>query len=128
MKYFFFSFLFFASIIFANEANNLYSFNSLEQENRFYSIIKEIGCPLCSGSSIDGSGAPIAKDMKNLIHQMILENKSNQEIKLFLTNKFGEDILFMPPTDKISIYLFIFPLLVVGIAIYLLFTLKKDVK
>ena len=49
--------LFFFCILSAQEANELYSFDSDETKNRFYSLNKEIGCPMCSGSSIDGSSA-----------------------------------------------------------------------
>ena len=107
MKIFSYFLLFFSYIVFTQEALNLYSFSSEDHEQRFYSLAEEISCPLCEGSSINGSTSPIAKDMKNIIFNMILENKSDDQIKFFLTQKFGDDILYMPPVNNFSYLLFL---------------------
>ena len=111
MKFFSYFLLFVSYFVFTQEALNLYSFSSEDHEQRFYSLAEEISCPLCEGSSINGSTSPIAKDMKNIIFNMILENKSDDQIKLFLTEKFGDDILYMPPVNNFSYLLFFFPII-----------------
>ena len=108
MKFFSYFLLFVSYFVFNQEALNLYTFSSEDHEQRFYSLAEEISCPLCEGSSINGSTSPIAKDMKNIIFNMILENKSDDQIKFFLTEKFGDDILYMPPVNNFS-YLLFFP-------------------
>ena len=108
MKFFSYCLLFVSYFVFTQEALNLYSFSSKITNKRFYSLAREISCPLCEGSSINGSTSPIAKDMKNIIFNMILENKSDDQIKFFLTEKFGDDILYMPPVNNFSYLLFFF--------------------
>ena len=120
--------LFFFCILSAQEANELYSFDSDETKNRFYSLNKEIGCPMCSGSSIDGSSAPIAQDMKDLVYELMMKGKKNSEIKDVLTSKFGNEILFMPPANNNSIFLFIFPFIVVLVSGYLIINIRKNDK
>ena len=121
MKIFSYFLLFISYIVFTQEALNLYSFSSEDHEQRFYSLAEEISCPLCEGSSINGSTSPIAKDMKNIIFNMILENKSDDQIKLFLTQKFGDDILYMPPVNNFSYLLFLFPIILILLSAYFLF-------
>ena len=121
MKIFSYFLLFFSYIVFTQEALNLYSFSSEDHEQRFYSLAEEISCPLCEGSSINGSTSPIAKDMKNIIFNMILENKSDDQNKFFLTQKFGDDILYMPPVNNFSYLLFIFPIILILLSAYFLF-------
>ena len=121
MKIFSYFLLFFSYIVFTQEALNLYSFSSEYHEQRFYSLAEEISCPLCEGSSINGSTSPIAKDMKNIIFNMILENKSDDQIKFFLTEKFGDDILYMPPVNNFSYLLFLFPIILILLSAYFLF-------
>ena len=99
----------------------MYSFSSEDDEQRFYSLAEEISCPLCEGSSINGSTSPIAKDMKNIIFNMILENKSDDQIKFFLTEKFGDDILYMPPVNNFSYLLFFFPVILILLSAYFLY-------
>ena len=47
----------------------IFSFINDLDEKRFYSLQKEVSCPLCEGSSIAGSNAPIAFDIKNKIYE-----------------------------------------------------------
>ena len=128
MKIFSYFLLFVSYIVFAQEALNLYSFSTEDHKQRFYSLAEEISCPLCEGSSINGSTSPIAKDMKNIIFNMILENKSDDQIKLFLTEKFGDDILYMPPVNNFSYLLFFFPIILILLSAYFLYSViqKND--
>ena len=121
MKFFSYCLLFVSYFVFTQEALNFYSFSSENHEQRFYSLAEEISCPLCEGSSINGSTSPIAKDMKNIIFNMILENKSDDQIKFFLTEKFGDDILYMPPVNNFSYLLFLFPIILILLSAYFLF-------
>ena len=125
MKIFSYFLLFVSYIVFTQEALNLYSFSTEDHEQRFYSLAEEISCPLCEGSSINGSTSPIAKDMKNIIFNMILENKSDDQIKFFLTQKFGDDILYMPPVNNFSYFLFLFPIILILLSAYFLFLVLK---
>ena len=129
MKFFSYFLLFVSYFVFTQEALNLYSFSSEDHEQRFYSLAEEISCPLCEGSSINGSTSPIAKDMKNIIFNMILENKSDDQIKFFLTEKFGDDILYMPPVNNFSYLLFIFQIILILLSAYFLYlVLQKNDK
>ena len=129
MKIFSYFLLFVSHIVFAQEALNLYSFSTEDHKQRFYSLAEEISCPLCEGSSINGSTSPIAKDMKNIIFNMILENKSDDQIKSFLTEKFGDDILYMPPVNNFSYLLFFFPIILILLsASFLYLVLQKNDK
>ncbi len=58
-------FLFF-SIIFSSFTlgKSLYDFESVEDEKRFYSLIKEIRCPKCTSGSLASSNAPVSEDIK----------------------------------------------------------------
>jgi cytochrome c-type biogenesis protein CcmH len=129
MKIFSYFLLFVSYFVFTQEALNLYSFSTEDHKQRFYSLAEEISCPLCEGSSINGSSSPIAKDMKNIIFNMILENKSDDQIKFFLTEKFGDDILYMPPINNFSYFLFLFPIILILLSAYFLYlVLQKNDK
>ena len=68
-------FLFF-SIIFSSftVGESLYEFDSIEDEKRFYTLIKEIRCPKCTSGSLASSNAPVSEDIKSKIIE--LKNKN----------------------------------------------------
>ena len=54
-------------------------FESLDQERRYHALIEDIRCPVCQGQSISGSNSSLAKDLREQVRHMILNNKSNKE-------------------------------------------------
>ena len=59
--------LLFSQTVYGEDEFMPFSFINDSDEKRFYSLQKEVSCPLCEGSSIAGSNAPIASDIKNKI-------------------------------------------------------------
>jgi cytochrome c-type biogenesis protein CcmH len=56
-----------------------------------------------------GSNAPIAKDLKLEIYKLIKKNKSDQEITNFLTQRYGDFILYKPPFNSLTYILWVGP-------------------
>ena len=74
-------------------------FESLNQEKRYYALIEDIRCPVCQGQSISGSNSNLAKDLREQVRQMILSNKSNEEIYQFMVDRYGDFVIFKPPIN-----------------------------
>ena len=116
------SFLFIPALSFAE--TNLFSFESEAQKILFDELTYEIGCPLCAGSNVSGSSAPIALDIKDFIYEEISKGKTKSEIKDQVASKFGDDVLFSPPRNLSTLLLYIFPLILVFLALLALFKIK----
>lgn len=71
-------------------------FNDASQLERYKALIAELRCPMCLNSNLAGSNAPIAADLREEIHKQILAGKSDDEILAFLTERYGEFILYKP--------------------------------
>ena len=67
----------------------VYEFENSLQEKRFYSLISEIRCPKCTSGSIASSDAPVSRDLKNKVYQLILEGSTDDEIKKYVSERFG---------------------------------------
>ena len=89
--------------------NLLYEFEILEDEKRFYSLIKEIRCPKCTSGSLASSNAPVSEDIKQKIIELIKEGKSDKEIKDFIAQRFGSDVLYNPGFNESTYFLWIAP-------------------
>ena len=120
-KFFLFSTIIFSSFTIGE---SLYKFDNAEDEKRFYSLIKEIRCPKCTSGSLASSNAPVSEDIKSKIIELIKEGKSDQEIKQFLSDRFGNQVLYNPGFGKDTYFLWFAPGLFL-ILILLIFFFRK---
>ena len=121
-KFFLFSTIIFSSFIISE---SLYKFDSAEDEKRFYSLIKEIRCPKCTSGSLASSNAPVSEDIKSKIIELIKEGKSDQEIKEFLSDRFGNQVLYNPGLNKDTYFLWFAPVLFLILVLLTFFFRKK---
>ena len=103
----------------------LYDFENTKDEERFYSLIKEIRCPKCTSGSLASSNAPVSEDIKKKIIELIKEGKSNEEIKIFLSERFGSDVLYNPGLNKNTYFLWFSPILFLIVLLLGFFLRKK---
>ena len=89
--------------------DTLYSFDSEIDEARFNNLIKDIRCPKCTSGSLSSSNAPVSEDLKLKIAQMIYENKTDQEIKKYVSSRFGPDSLYQPEFNNKTYILWFSP-------------------
>ena len=80
------------------------NYNHIDYE-RFNSLNKELRCPKCQSSSLDGSNSPISKDLKNQVHKLILEGKTDDEIKSYLIARYGDYIVYEPRFNSTTLVL-----------------------
>ncbi len=105
---------------------DVYPFVSLQEAKRFEVLIKEIRCVVCQGQNIADSNAPLAADMREKIYKMMIDKKSNVEIKNYLAQRYGEFILLQPRWNKTTWWLWLFPLVGVGVGIGIIVIAKKN--
>ena len=100
-----------------------------KQELRARNISKNIRCMVCQNQSIDESSAPLAKDLRILIRNKIIQGNKDKEIYKFLSDRYGDFILLKPPFKLSTLALWFLPFIffVVGIFI-VLFHNKKSKK
>lgn len=96
-------------------------FDSPEKTKRYYTLIDQIRCPVCQGQSISGSNAPLAKDLRQQVAKMLIEGKSDNEIKDFMIARYGDFVSFAPPVNQQTYILWFAPFIMVVLALVLLF-------
>lgn len=72
-------------------------------------LYKEVRCPVCAGQSIADSDMPEATALKEFISEELEKGKSAEAIRDTLRQKFGDDILFRPPFNQKTIFLWGLP-------------------
>ncbi|HKL63637.1 MAG TPA: cytochrome c-type biogenesis protein [Woeseiaceae bacterium] len=97
------------------------AFEDPATQARYEELIDEIRCATCQNQSIKDSNAMLADDLRREIREMIGEGKSNEEILVFLTDRYGEFVLYRPPVDERTALLWGAPVLLLLIAGFVLF-------
>ena len=95
-------------------------------ENRARDLSKGIRCLVCQNQSIDDSDSDLAKDLRRIIRKKIIQGDTDDEIKQYLVDKYGNFILMKPPLYQDTYILWISPLLLMLVGITIMyFTLKR---
>ncbi len=107
-----------------------FSYNSFSKENmneRLKKLTLELRCMTCQNQSVYESDSDFAKDIKNIVEEKFKDGLSETEIKYFLTERYGEYILFKPYFSLKNLLLWLFPFILVILSV-LVFTrnLKKN--
>ncbi len=70
-------------------------------------------CPVCPGQNIDQSQAELARQMRQIVREMLAGGKSREEILGFFVERYGPSVLAAPPKTGFSLIAWIFPPVVV---------------
>ena len=101
-----------------------FNFNLHSNEKLAESIIhKNLRCLVCQGQSIADSNSDFAMTLKMVVKDLIEQGKTEEEIYSFLSEKYGDWILYNPKFNSGNFLLWVLPYLALiagGIIIVLL--------
>jgi cytochrome c-type biogenesis protein CcmH len=86
-------------------------FSSAEEQQRFNALTEELRCLVCQNQNLADSDAPLAHDLRHEIHAMMQTGKSDEEIKRFLIERYGDFVLYRPPVQGNTLVLWFAPVL-----------------
>lgn len=88
-------------------------------EARLAKLSHELRCLQCQNQTLADSPAGLAADMRREIREQMKAGKSDQEIVAFLTDRYGQFILYKPRVTPITYLLWFGPfvLLLAGLAV-----------
>ncbi len=81
----------------------------LEQRARELSV--GIRCLVCQNQSIDDSDAQLARDLRILVREKLVEGLTDEQILDYLVDRYGEFVLLKPRLTLQTILLWILPFL-----------------
>lgn len=97
-------------------------FDTIEDEKRYKSLIDELRCLVCQNQNLSGSNAPLAKDLRDITANMIKDGASDSDIKEFMRSRYGDFVLYEPPFNYSTAFLWLGPfalliLVVIGLGL-----------
>lgn len=82
---------------FTVQAIELREFDDPAKQQRYERLIEELRCLVCQNQSLADSDADLAKDLRDEVYTIIQSGKSEQEAVKFLTDRYGDFVLYRPP-------------------------------
>jgi len=83
------------------------------QRALYEELIHEVRCLVCQNQTIGDSTAPLAADHRREIRRMVVEGRSDDEIKDFLLDRYGDFVLYRPRFQETTALLWLAPVLLV---------------
>ncbi len=91
-------------------------FETEEQEEQYYTLVRQLRCTVCQTETIYESPAELAGDMRRRVYEMTVDGYSKDEIVEFMTARYGDYVRYNPPLQMNTALLWVSPflLLVIG--------------
>jgi cytochrome c-type biogenesis protein CcmH len=88
-------------------------------EARMLAITAELRCLVCQNQSVADSHSGLAADLRREVREMLAQGKSDQEVRDFMTQRYGDFILYRPPVRSSTALLWYGPaaLAVIGLLV-----------
>ena len=104
-------------------------FDNPQQEEAYQVLIDELRCLVCQNQTIADSNAELAKDLRRQVYEMLQQGKSKNEIATFMTDRYGDFVLYNPPFKVKTGVLWIGPVifLLIGLIMLIFISRRKKV-
>ncbi len=83
------------------------------QESRARALFQQLRCVVCQNESIDDSEADLAQDLRRIVRTQIAEGRTDDQVRSFLVQRYGQFILLKPPLSPGNAALWLTPLALV---------------
>lgn len=109
-------------------ATPVYQFANARQEAQFQHVLKSLRCVVCQNQDLADSNARLAIELRGMVHDMVVQGQSDQDIMHYLTARYGDFILFNPPVRGLTALLWFGPGLffLIGIVVYGRYFLRRS--
>tara|TARA_B100001167_G_scaffold179221_1_gene134758 strand:+ start:1466 stop:1816 length:351 start_codon:yes stop_codon:yes gene_type:complete len=112
-------------IALTSSAELIYQFEDQQQEDRFYRLINETRCPKCTSGSIASSNAPVSRDLKQKIYELILAGTSDEEITNYISERFGASSSYKPAVKGMNYFLWFGPFIFLSLIVLIFYFNKR---
>jgi cytochrome c-type biogenesis protein CcmH len=105
-----------------------YPFDNDADKKRFEVLAEELRCPKCQNQNLADSSAPIAKDLRDKVYELMIEGQTDDEIVGYLVDRYGDFVRYNPPVQKNTFFLWFAPGIMVFIALIIIISITRGGK
>lgn len=86
-------------------------------EARYDTLLHQFRCPVCQDENLADSPADAAGEIRAQIRRMLLQGKTDAQIKQYLVSRYSEFILFKPAYSLRNAWLWLLPIVLLAVGI-----------
>jgi cytochrome c-type biogenesis protein CcmH len=83
-------------------------------------LASELRCLVCQNQTVADSQAPLAMQLKQIVREQLAQGASDQEVRDFMVERYGDFVLYRPPVSGITALLWMGPVLLFALGAGLL--------
>jgi len=103
-----------------------HEFKDEQLRERYQQLSFELRCPKCQNQNIADSNAPIAHDLREQLYLQLHAGRTDTEIVEYMVQRYGEFVLYKPRWNKVTLVLWLAPVILLGLALWVLIaTLRR---
>lgn len=91
------------------------AFEDESMQDRYERIIHDLRCVQCRSQSIADSNVTLASDLRRQVRELMAAGKSDAQIMQYMTDRYGDYILYTPPVAGRTLLLWAAPVLLLAI-------------
>ncbi len=114
-------FIFLLMLSCSSYALDTHQLSDPKQQESYETLISELRCLVCQNQTIGDSNAELAADLRRQVYEMLEQGKSKEEIILFMTDRYGDFVLYKPPFKGKTSVLWIAPVVFLLIGLITVF-------
>ncbi len=94
-------------------------------EARMMALATELRCLVCQNQTIADSHADLAVDLRQQIREMLERGMSDAEVRRYMTDRYGDFVLYNPPMKSTTALLWVGPGVLLVVALAALFVVLR---
>tara|TARA_B100001094_G_scaffold333211_1_gene409535 strand:+ start:7024 stop:7503 length:480 start_codon:yes stop_codon:yes gene_type:complete len=107
----------------ATFAIDTFEFSTIQNKQQALNLARDLRCPQCQNQNLVDSNSPIAKDLRLEVYKQVEQGASDEEIMHYMTQRYGDFILYQPRFNLKTGLLWFAPLVFLFLAFVFLFFL-----
>ena len=95
------------------------AFDDPALQARYEQINRELRCLVCQNQTIADSNATLAGDLRREVREMIAAGKTDDEIRTFMIERYGDFVLYRPRMTASNFLLWAAPVLLLLVGVFI---------
>lgn len=105
-----------------------YDFDNEIDKHRFEDLAEELRCPKCQNQNLADSNAPVARDLRDKLYELVKDGRSDMEIMEYMVARYGDFVRYKPEMKSSTWVLWFGPAVMMFIAVLIVVALKQSRK
>jgi cytochrome c-type biogenesis protein CcmH len=107
-------------------AIDITQFDDPVKQEQYLRLTKELRCMQCLNTSIADSQVDLAADLRKEVRDLVNEGKTDDEVRKYMVDRYGEFILFRPLTNARNMWLWLAPVIFLVIGAIVAFRILRQ--